>query len=76
MHKIIQLDDEYMYRNTIFSELILELKRGFATQSIMFPMRNHHDFPSPEIGIDSTLLLIRTWYPSIEDAIDIVTFKP
>jgi hypothetical protein len=38
-------------------------------------MFDHHDFPSPEVGIDSTLLLIPTWYPGIEDVIDIVNFK-
>ncbi len=62
MHKIIQLDDEYIYGDTIFSKLILELKRGFATQSIMFPMCNHYDFPSPEVGIASTLLLMPSLY--------------
>ena len=76
MHKIIQLDDEFINENTIFSELILELKRGFATQSIMFPMCNHYDFPIPEVGIDSILLLMPTWYPGIEDVIDSVTSKP
>jgi len=78
MHKITLLDDEFIYGNTIFSELILELKKGFATQSMMFSMRNHHDFPSPEVGIDSTLLLRPTWYsgPDIEDVIDSITFKP
>ena len=72
MYQIVQIDDEFINENTIFSELILELKRGFATQSMMFPMCNHCDFPIPEVGIDSTLLLRPTWYsgPGIEDVID------
>ncbi len=36
-------------------------------------MCDHYDFPSPEVGIDSTLLLMPTLYPGIEDVIDIVT---
>jgi ornithine cyclodeaminase len=77
MHKIFQLDDEYMYGNTIFSELILEVKRGFAAQSIMFSMCNHHDFPSPEVGIDSTIRLIMpAWNQSKEAAVKTVTVSP
>jgi len=76
MHKVIQLDDEYINENTIFSELILELKRGFTTQSVMVPMRHHHDFPNPEVGGDSTLLLMPAWNPSKEAGVKIVTVSP
>jgi len=76
MHKIIQLDDEYMYGNTIFSEFILELERGFATQSILFPMPNQDDFPSPEVGIDSTILLMPAWNQSKEAGVKTVTVSP
>ncbi len=76
MHKVIQLDDEYINENTIFSELILELKRGFASQSVMVPMRHHHDFPNPEVGSDSTLLLMPAWNPSKEAGVKIVTVSP
>jgi ornithine cyclodeaminase/alanine dehydrogenase-like protein (mu-crystallin family) len=76
MHKVIQLDDEFINENTIFSELILELKRGFATQSVMVPMRHHHDFPNPEVGSDSTLLLMPAWNPSKEAGVKIVTVSP
>ena len=76
MHKIFQLDDEYMYGNTIFSELILEVKRGFAAQSIMFPMPNQDDFPSPEVGIDSTILLMPARNQSKEAGVKTVTVSP
>lgn len=76
MYKIVQIDDEFINENTIFSELILELKRGFATQSIMVPMRHHHDFPNPEVGEDSTLLLMPAWNPSKEAGVKIVTVSP
>jgi len=76
MNKIVQIDDEYINENTIFSELILELKRGFAAQSIMVPMRHHHDFPNPEVGEDSTLLLMPAWNPSKEAGVKIVTISP
>jgi ornithine cyclodeaminase len=76
MHKVIQLDDEYINENTIFSGLILELKRGFATQSIMDPKHHHHDFPSPEVGSDYKLLLMPTRNHGIEVVVGIVSFKP
>lgn len=76
MHKIVQIDDEFINGNTIFSELILELKRGFASKSILVPMRHHHDFPNPEVGSDSTLLLMPAWDPSKEAGVKIVTVSP
>lgn len=76
MNKIVEIGDEYINENTIFSELILELKRGFAAESIMVPMRHHHDFPNPEVGEDSTLLLMPAWNPSKEAGVKIVTISP
>ena len=76
MDKITHLDDEYINENTIFSGLILELKRGFATQSVMVPIHHRHDFPSPEVGSDTTLLLMPIRNHGIEVVVGIVTFKP
>jgi len=76
MLKIVQIDDEFVDQNTIFSELILEVKKGFASQNIWVPMRHHHNFPNPEVAVDSTLLLMPAWAPGKEAGVKIVTISP
>ncbi|MCP4977106.1 MAG: ornithine cyclodeaminase family protein [Maribacter sp.] len=76
MNKLVQIDDEYINQNTIFSELILKIKKGFAAQNIMVPVRHHHDFPNPEVGSDSTVLLMPAWNPGKEGGVKIVSISP
>ncbi|EAR02986.1 ornithine cyclodeaminase family protein [Maribacter sp. HTCC2170] len=76
MTKLVQIDDQFINTNTIFSELILELKNGFSSKNSKVPMRHHHDFPNPEVGADSTLLLMPAWNPNKEAGVKIVTVSP
>jgi len=76
MTKLVQIDDSFINANTIFSELILELKNGFLSKNIKVPMRHHHDFPNPEVGADSTMLLMPAWNPNTEAGVKIVTVSP
>lgn len=76
MDHIIQIDNTFIEQNTTFSDLIMQLRSGFASNSIIVPMRHHHDFPNSEAGSDSTLLLMPAWNPSKEAGVKIVTVNP
>jgi len=76
MDKIIQIDDNFIEKNTNFLELISAIKHGFSSNKIIVPMRHHHDFPNPEVNTDSTLLLMPAWNPSKEAGVKIVTVNP
>ncbi len=62
--------------NTNFNALITTLKHAFKDNSTIIPMRHHHDFPNPEVGDDSTLLLMPAWNPSKDAGVKIVTVSP
>lgn len=76
MDNIVQIDASFIKENTIFSELISALKKGFSNNNIIVPMRHHHDFPNPKINADSTLLLMPAWNPSKEAGVKVVTVSP
>ena len=76
MDGIKQIDNTFIENNTVFLELISALRSGFASNSIIVPMRHHHDFPNPEVGADSTLLLMPAWNPSKNSGVKIVTVSP
>ncbi len=76
MDKIEQIDSSFIERNTVFTELISEIKHNFSSDKIIVPMRHHHDFPNPEVGVDSTLLLMPAWNPSKYAGVKIVTVSP
>jgi len=76
MDSIRQIDNKYIENNTNFTELISALIDGFSSNSIIVPMRHHHDFPNPKVGSDSTLLLMPAWNPSKESGVKIVTVSP
>lgn len=61
---------------TNFLALTKVLRNAFQENSIEVPMRHHHDFPNPEVGEDSTLLLMPAWNPSKEAGVKIVTVSP
>ena len=76
MFKVLQIGDGFIEENTVFSELIAALGEGFSNADIMVPMRHHHDFPNPEVGADSTLLLMPAWNPSNDAGVKMVTVSP
>lgn len=76
MDKIMQISNEFIEKNTNFSELISEIKNHFSSDEVIVPMRQHHDFPNPEVQADSTLLLMPAWNPSKNAGVKIVTVSP
>lgn len=76
MDTIVQINTDFIENNTNFNELIAELKDKFASNSILVPMRHHHDFPNPVVQEDSTLLLMPAWNPGKEAGVKIVTVSP
>lgn len=73
---MIQIPDDFINKNTDFPELIAALKKGFASEEILVPMRHHHDFPNPEVGADSTLLLMPAWHSGKVAGVKIATVSP
>ena len=76
MDNIKQIDTDFIEGNTVFSELISELKHHFSNNDVIVPMRHHHDFPNPQMNTDSTLLLMPAWNPSKNAGVKIVTVSP
>ena len=76
MKNIVLIDDDFINKNTDFSELISEIKSAFASSNIEVPMRHHHDFSNPKEGVDSTLLLMPAWSPSEVAGVKIATVSP
>ncbi len=76
MDNIVQIDANFIEKNTNFPELISALKKGFFSNNIIVPMRHHHDFQNPEVNSDSTLLLMPAWNPSKEAGVKVVTVSP
>lgn len=76
MEIISQISNTFIENNTVFSELIQSLKDNFSDNNIMVPRRHHHDFPNPEVKVDSTLLLMPAWNPSKTAGVKIVTVSP
>ena len=76
MEPTVQISDDFINENTDFLELIVALKEGFSSQDIIIPQRHHHDFPNPETGADSTLLLMPAWHPGKESGVKIATVSP
>lgn len=76
MGKTVQIPDDYIDNNTDFPMLIAALRKGFASDEILVPLRHHHDFPNPEVGADSTLLLMPAWHSGKDAGVKIVTVSP
>ena len=76
METIPQIDANFIEKNTVFSELIQELKNNFKKDEVIVPMRHHHDFPNPEVEEDTTLLIMPAWNPSKNAGVKIVTVSP
>lgn len=76
MNDIIHIPSDFIESNTSFPELIAALKDGFSSDEIVVPQRHHHDFSNPEVGADSSLLLMPAWKPGKESGVKIVTVSP
>ena len=63
MQNIPLISDEFVEANTDFNELINRLKTAFARDSVLVPLRHHHDFPNPQEVSESSLLLMPAWDP-------------
>jgi ornithine cyclodeaminase/alanine dehydrogenase-like protein (mu-crystallin family) len=76
MENIAYFSGESIEKATDFKSLIAALKAGFCNQDLQIPMRHHHDFPNPEEGTDSTLLLMPAFNPGRDLGVKIVTVSP
>lgn len=76
MTETVQIGDHFIEEHTSFPELISALKHGFTFRDIIIPQRHHHDFPNPETGADSSLLLMPAWHPGKESGVKITTVSP
>ena len=76
MKKLIQIDDQFIEKNTVFPELIQSLKLSFSNRNVIVPERHHHDFPNPVINKDSTMLLMPAWNPGKDAGVKILTVSP
>lgn len=76
MENFVYINDTFIEKNTLFSDLISEIKKEFALNHIEVPLRHHHDFPNPVVKADSTLLLMPAWSPSKNAGIKVVTINP
>jgi len=70
------INSDTIEKSTDFKELIKAIRAAFKENTMQIPMRHHHDFLNPEIGEDSTLLLMPAWNPSKEAGVKIVTVSP
>ena len=76
MDNIKVIDSSFIENSTDVVQLVRLLKNAFKTSEVIVPMRHHHDFPNPEEGIDSTLLLMPAWNPGAEAGVKIVSVSP
>lgn len=70
------IEADFVESNTDFLELISGLRKGFSSDDIIVPQRHHHDFPNPETGVDTSLLLMPAWHPGKESGVKIATVSP
>ncbi|TXE10356.1 ornithine cyclodeaminase family protein [Gelidibacter salicanalis] len=76
MKNIVQIDADFVENHTDFLNLIADLESMFANKELLVPMRHHHDFPNPEVGMESTLLLMPAWNPGKDAGVKIATVSP
>lgn len=76
MEDIIHIDSRFIELNNDFTELVAALREAFSSKDLLAPMRHHHDFPNPEIGPESTLLLMPAWNPDKYAGVKVVTVSP
>ena len=67
---------DFINQNTVYKELVEELRKGFASNQIITPDRHHHDFPNSTTGQDSTMLLMPSWQDGEDAGVKVVTVSP
>lgn len=76
MENIPFITDQFINEHTSYPELVARLEKAFGSDSVLVPQRHHHDFPNPNEGVDSTLLLMPAWDPGKNAGIKIVNVSP
>lgn len=76
MDDIVHISSDFIEASSNFPELVSEIKGGFASEDIIIPQRHHHDFPNPQTGAETTLLLMPAWYPGRISGVKMVTISP
>ena len=76
MIDLVQIGEDFIREQTDYPELIAALRKAFAQQAIETPLRHHHQYPNPEAGVDSTLLLMPSWQAGKELGVKIITVSP
>ena len=67
---------DFINTNTDFNTLIEKLRKGFAKNEIIVPMRHHHDFLNEYSMEPTTMLLMPAWHPNQNSGVKIVTVSP
>ncbi len=70
------IDDKFISNNTSFTTLTDILKKAFAQNEMIVPLRHHHDFPNPGFEKDSSMLLMPAWTPGKSAGVKIVAVSP
>jgi len=76
MEDILQIGGSFIEENTDFTDLISQIKDTLSCDDIIVPQRHHHDFPNPDVAVDSTLLLMPAWNPGVNAGVKIITVSP
>ncbi|AUC86589.1 ornithine cyclodeaminase [Polaribacter sp. ALD11] len=76
MNPLVQIDTQFIEKNTVFTELVQKLQENFSDKNVIVPMRHHHDFPNPTTNTDSTLLLMPAWNSGKDAGVKVVTVSP
>ena len=76
MEQITFADHDIITKYLPFGLLIEQLEKAFSSETIVTPIRHHHDFKNPGEGLDSTLLLMPSWLPGSDLGVKVVTVSP
>lgn len=76
MSSVTYIDQQFIEKKTDFSDLIEALRAAFALGDVIVPMRHHHEFPNPDVGTDTTMLLMPAWSAGESAGVKFVTISP
>lgn len=76
MQEFAFIDSTFIETHSAFPELADVLKKAFAGNKMIVPMRHHHDFPNPGHSKDTTMLLMPAWEPAKNAGVKIVAISP
>ncbi len=72
----MNISADFINENTNFSALISALRNGFEENSIIVPMRHHHEFPNAYSQHETTMLLMPAWNPKGHSGVKVVSVSP